>query len=472
MYHQQGPKPTFDIAYNIWTLLGESVWSFVAKYNMPDRIVVIRDGETALEIRKGRGNTRTLPYGGYHRVVVSPDVYEKIRITSFRFSATISAWTGQSFGTTMIMARNPGITGAQGEWGWDVPANPTWDKMFLKFDTGSQRIQSTFQNFKSIERANIPEEAWLNSDEARDLFLEYKGKRNVLTPGDIWDIKMDIGPVIREIRRATPEALEHYYSRPRDSQALAMISALERSDLPRNSRAYQEQVETVRNALQRFGNDVSPELINDLEIVGAGANHDRLASNVRQVGNMVQSILSNTPNDEAPNWPDALKTRIQQLFDSANDVELPPQSAIWTQLANLHNIVIGMDDGINVEREYSLEVCDTWSVSNSGGAQGTLDRWDISAIPEGAVFDIRYDARSVPDRYEVDYPLGNRVLDTGWRGSQRYAGSRYPGGIRGQGRGTSSDIFQKRGVNQFVVRVFGGASGTLWDYQIRCRIPE
>ncbi|TVR85031.1 MAG: hypothetical protein EA416_17930, partial [Trueperaceae bacterium] len=104
-------------------------------------------------------------------------------------------------------------------------------------------------------------------------------------------------------------------------------------------------------------------------------------------------------------------------------------------------------------REHALERCEVWSVANSGGAEGTVDLWDISDIPDGAVFDLRFDARSEPDRYRVMYG-GFQVYDSGWRGASRYDGdARYDGGIVGPGRGEALDVFVKRAHASFTVTV-------------------
>ncbi|WP_157960497.1 hypothetical protein [Marinimicrobium alkaliphilum] len=323
-------SPEFEISYNTWTLLGEPVWSFVAKYKLPNGIYVYRDDRRVLEILSPTDSRsieahRNGQDSHLYTVTVPSEVYEKIRVTSFRFSANI--------GRYIISRQNPGITGAHGEWGWDVPGSPTWDKMFLAPWTNDYYT------------SDIPEQAWLSGEEAREVYIEHRGKENVLRPRGLWDVKMDLWPVIREIRRVTPEALEHYYSRPRDSQALAMVSALERSDQPRDSRAYREQVQTVKSALQRLGSDVSPELIDHLDSLGAGADRNRLSSDVRQVGNMVQAVISNTPSDQAPDWREALKTRIQQLSELADVAGLQANDPIRSQITNLQDVVMGLGSG-------------------------------------------------------------------------------------------------------------------------------
>jgi hypothetical protein len=118
------------------------------------------------------------------------------------------------------------------------------------------------------------------------------------------------------------------------------------------------------------------------------------------------------------------------------------------------------------------DACGVWRAATAGGYGATVDNWDISAIPRGAVFDIRFNAYSIPDKFIVEYPAGSMVLDTGWRGSSAYAGNPlYPGGIAGPGLGEVLDIFTRATVNSFRVTVIGPDPGTSWNYEIRCRIP-
>jgi len=121
-------------------------------------------------------------------------------------------------------------------------------------------------------------------------------------------------------------------------------------------------------------------------------------------------------------------------------------------------------------RDQTLNQCDVWSATNSGGEEGTVDTWDIATIPEGAVFDLRFDAESMPDRFRVVY-RGTNVFESGWRGSSGYDGNpEYPGGVVSPGSGEATDLFAKSGGNAFTVVVIGGESGTVWDYSVRCRM--
>jgi len=132
-----------------------------------------------------------------------------------------------------------------------------------------------------------------------------------------------------------------------------------------------------------------------------------------------------------------------------------------------------LSEGINiVEREKELNICDVWSVANSGGVEGTIDRWDISELPEGVMLDVRYDMKNIPDKLVIEYPENLVQLDTGWRGASRFDGPAYPGGVVGPGIGENMDVFRKRETDYFIVKVTGVDDGTYWEYQVRCRQVE
>ncbi len=121
-------------------------------------------------------------------------------------------------------------------------------------------------------------------------------------------------------------------------------------------------------------------------------------------------------------------------------------------------------------RTQTLDTCGAFSATNSGGAAGTLDRWDISKIASAATFDFEFDAFSIPDKFKVTYNGVDVLPDTGWRGS---SGSSTPDGgpVVGPGRFDEFNLFTKSTSNEFTVLVTGGVSGTAWNYRVRCNDP-
>lgn len=235
----------------------------------------------------------------------------------------------------------------------------------------------------------------------------------------------------------------------------------------------------------------------------------------------------------------SLRAKRQLLpADKERATKLEEDVAFWTNLVRKTQ-QMSLPSGTEEVRDKILEVCDEWSVVRSGGAGTTTDIWDISAIPSGAgtyynipclcgssprfnavqlltyllaVFDLKYETYNNPDRILVDYPPGDRVLDTGWRGSQDYADAGFPckstsvslhashmpilicclslalalakdpiisnetsvllGGYPGYGE--EYEMFERRSSDSFQVKVLGNTlqAGTEWEYQVRCRVLQ
>lgn len=121
--------------------------------------------------------------------------------------------------------------------------------------------------------------------------------------------------------------------------------------------------------------------------------------------------------------------------------------------------------------DYDLTVLDQWIAANTGYYGITTDTWDISTLPAGCVFDLLFDAYSMPDKFIVEYPDGTVVYNSGWRGDSYYAGPTYPGGIAGPGSGEQLAMFAKGTQQSFKITIIGGEPGTSWEYSIKARMP-
>lgn len=147
------------------------------------------------------------------------------------------------------------------------------------------------------------------------------------------------------------------------------------------------------------------------------------------------------------------------------------------------NILLDEEDDEFEDREDAIERCNEWYESGSGGAGTTRTNYDISMLPVGASFDMRFNAYGIPDRFIVEYE-GAEVYNSGWRGNPNRAASKpdlYPGGVSGPGSGSVMGMFAKNQENHFTVTVIGPESGTAWEYAIRAncimmeeveRVPE
>lgn len=133
-------------------------------------------------------------------------------------------------------------------------------------------------------------------------------------------------------------------------------------------------------------------------------------------------------------------------------------------------IVIGQRQTKN----YDLDVCDIWKAADTGGQGVTFGKWDVSKIPPGALFDIRYEAFQLPDKFTAEYPPGNEVVNTGWRGDEEFNNDPgYPGGISGPGNGELLGFAARKfGELNLDTIVYGIEPTTEWEYEIRCRITD
>src|SRR5690606_11393166 len=125
-------------------------------------------------------------------------------------------------------------------------------------------------------------------------------------------------------------------------------------------------------------------------------------------------------------------------------------------------------------REFDLGTCDGWVPAKSGGHRVHVEGWDLSGVPFGAVIDMQWGTSRIPDNFIVDYPAEKEVFTTGFVGDLRHDGDAlYPGGVVGGPKGSAQDIFQVNAQDgdRFVVTVLGPHVRTLWNYEIRCRVP-
>ena len=118
-----------------------------------------------------------------------------------------------------------------------------------------------------------------------------------------------------------------------------------------------------------------------------------------------------------------------------------------------------------------LSTCNNdWVVTESGGEPGTFDEFNISAIPQSAVFDFKFEAYSIPDKFKVAYPVDNVLLDSGWRGSILPNNGE---SLSGPGDLNAYNLFAKDNNNTIMtVQVSGEQNGTQWTYSIKCHLPQ
>lgn len=193
------------------------------------------------------------------------------------------------------------------------------------------------------------------------------------------------------------------------------------------------------------------------------------------------TITGATPSSASVRVSDGVATHsVNHGFDEAGtyafmaSVTKPthPTDPMAGELLAATRAIIAID--ADPVRELELGTCDGWVNSESGGYGVTIDDWDLSGVPDGALIDIKWDTIGIPDSFIVDYPEDVLVFESGFVGHARYDGDQmYPGGVVGGPVGGADGIFVKDSAvgDTFVVTVLGPNPRTLWSYEIRCRVP-
>ena len=130
-------------------------------------------------------------------------------------------------------------------------------------------------------------------------------------------------------------------------------------------------------------------------------------------------------------------------------------------------ISVGSPTVIN---NYTLSSCGQFVRSDSGGVGGTIDEWDISAIPPDSKIDVFLETYNIPDRLILQYD-NIQQLDTNWVGNKTIFDnnpSLYPGKYAQTSPFEKAEVFMKASEDKFTVFVLAPQSGTRWYYKIRC----
>ncbi len=228
------------------------------------------------------------------------------------------------------------------------------------------------------------------------------------------------------------------------------------------------------------------KVLNNNDAVKTGGNQDNILEvgetwtwtySVTVTGTMGQQIL-NTATIEGPDDPNKETNPGNNTSTTVVEVLPPPGNydlSVTKTVAAAEQSIPGMPPEHQTEtRTQTLNECNTWKQVKDGGHLGTKDTWDISTLPAGTTFDFKYDAQSVPDRYIIQYPVGNTVYDSGWRGVQSYITNNpqmFPGGLSGPGVGEKNNAFTKGASNSVLIIVYGPHPGTAWSYSIRANCP-
>lgn len=161
--------------------------------------------------------------------------------------------------------------------------------------------------------------------------------------------------------------------------------------------------------------DIDPPGISDAEV---GQEYS-FTFTARDIGSSVSSVLfswafGDGTAETSPSSMPVVSGQAAQVAthtytaEGAYGVGAEVRDAATNEILASSSVTVTL--GPSIERNVTLDICDTWSASQSGGEGVTIDDWDITQIPQGAVFDLRFDAFNVPDKFLLDYPIGNLVL--------------------------------------------------------------
>jgi len=266
-----------EIRYKLWTLVGEPVWTFAAKFPEMQSITLKRGNNDLLYIRR---NT-FLPEGavewrGDKTVTVSPDVMALARVYDFGMHLLIDdralAVVPETFrsnsdidsmsisGNPAIYRPFPGILGPAKKWSWDVPGSPEWNNVFRSPNYG---LSPTFTHSSYSQNAY---DAETNKSIMRRLLYAHGFKNiDVISKAQVGNVKLRLGDLLRAIRKQHPAALDVIYGVKTDEErALVEIIAGFENDIDRNGISHRLSAEAseIEELIQDFRRELSPELSN------------------------------------------------------------------------------------------------------------------------------------------------------------------------------------------------------------------
>ncbi len=344
-----GSRPTIDIRYRISLLMAEPIRTFEARYEIPGEMQVVRNGLVVLTIRERRFPNRvswsersgTPPFAEqWLDIRVPRELYRKIRITSFRFSATALRIDTDAVreGWAMIDLENPGVPGTPGEWGWDVPAAPSWERLFRRGDLTSHGngdrpwmdSESAQANFRRLASRRGNENTWA-----------HLGSSGPFHARDIRELRVDTWRLIHVLRNEVPGIVGRFYSRPRDGEAVTLLSALERQEGSVAQGNREQAAQVVRRTLESMGTQVSPELVEIAREFEHRPLQQELEHELRALGSATTTMMQQIGETEEPEWLEELSLRLDALEARAARTGLPGDDPTVRRIAALQDALAG-----------------------------------------------------------------------------------------------------------------------------------
>lgn len=247
----------YELRLSVWTLMGEPVEHYVFRMPRVNSLIFEADGGykktvTIQSADESKGQNYISESGSNivaSHILVSQDVLDKIKYVDLSFSVeTIGLYplsdafySGKdaasrdfflqgTFSRNYTEAyinrlRNPGILGAPGKWGHDVPGSPSWseflsDKPFRIID---KKLPKDDYMDEKMAREAFRRMLWIHHVKKRSGWLgEYIDKRDLFYSNsfEIHHLNVNVNPVLDFIRKKRPDIYDRIMEKPSDKEAV------------------------------------------------------------------------------------------------------------------------------------------------------------------------------------------------------------------------------------------------------------
>ena len=232
----------YELRLSLWTLMGEPVEHYVFRMPRVNSLIFQADGgyKKIVTIRsagESKGPNYISESGGditISRIMVSQDVLDKIKYLDLSFSIeTIGLYPlsdafysekdtasrdffSHNFGYTeayINRLRNPGILGAPGKWGHDVPGSPSWSEFLSHkpFRLINKKLPKDDYMDEKMAREAFRRMLWIHHvKKRRGSFGEYVDERDLFyidysNSFEIHHLNVNVNPVLDFIRENRPD---------------------------------------------------------------------------------------------------------------------------------------------------------------------------------------------------------------------------------------------------------------------------
>lgn len=225
---------SLDLRYRIWTLVGEPVFTFVARGPRLDKIRLSDGNGLLLEITALDSlDQDAVRWHGGTEVFVARNLMDGAFIYDFSFHAILAATAiaplpavyrvggdhGNRINGASIYRRYPGLVGRGGDWGWDVPGSPDWSRTFSYRSSAPFTADSYDELLHDELRARAIMRRLLYAYHVKDI-----APIQILNTGAY---RVSVSSLLHAIAMAEPEAMYPLYGirTPREQQLFKLVRA-------------------------------------------------------------------------------------------------------------------------------------------------------------------------------------------------------------------------------------------------------